>query len=876
MNLKSAAWTVSAVCTACSAFAAFEQKNPVTDESVTFTYVYKGATADASNADDWQDASGGHPANPPNAAGKGPYAPFAVDGDDLGADFPKVEGYKQVNLAPLEGWNLCVGAFKGVSLDLGSPTKLQNEGTSYIMVDASSKAKINYTSGNPGGTIGLYVAGALTFENYTRPKTADYYFKGAGKVVFQNAPSDGTHNIYRADFTLASEQDAPHKSVTKKYLVTGAGSRTFATSNATVTGLRADGTALESVTKKGVLYGDEAYGCYAFGQDEKGVYIAYIDRSATPSPVIGKIATSFITEGAPKEAYGATVATTPTAFGLDARYAQEGVGQVVVVTNATAQYGRVHGGTGYNAGSLSANIWMEVTGGSFDSIFGGSDSDRWEDGSAGSITGNIVLEVGGDTEVHHVLGGNYKDGRTPTITGDIKVVVRDNAVVKGLLAGAGISAHNNTATYAGNTSVLVKNVQSDNSGGRMPDGNSADSSDYIVGGGVYGTNANSKENVTGSTSVTVDLASDKTGTFVKHIVGGGLIAAGGAHRNRPECKVGGSASVSITAPKAVTFSGSIFAGGYLEAGNGDVTVAGTATATLNGGTYTGAKISGGVATGERTLNISGDTAIGASTVVGGFSAINVTGGSLRLDAPDTSDAVTITVAEGAAMSVPARTEETHYTLDGSGTVKIVLSAAGGQALGLKVADGQSLTLKCVNGAGEDMPGHTAKVVDGKVVVVQEVKPGETVTAEFDAEPTAAQLALFTAVPANDEAATAGQGSVIKIVSVRKGDKWTVAVAIDEAKMPDGKQIDDTLYAFGAEGLDALAGATEATPVTLAAGKVTPGLYYSIRYASDVRFTEGVGETERVLATADKPVALSVPKTDAAAQFYKVAASLTAQ
>ncbi len=146
---------------------------------------------------------------------------------------------------------------------------------------------------------------------------------------------------------------------------------------------------------------------------------------------------------------------------------------------------------------------------------------------------------------------------------------------------------------------------------------------------------------------------------------------------------------------------------------------------------------------------------------------------------------------------------------------------------------------------------------------------------LDAQPTSTEN--YTVEPADEAAKAAGQGSVIKLVSVSKGDKWTVAVGIDEDKMPGGKKIDDTLYAFGAEGLDALAGATEATPVTLAAGKVTPGLYYSIRYASDVRFTEGVGETDRVLATAGAPVALSVPAAaDVSVRFFKVAASLTAQ
>ena len=192
--------------------------------------------------------------------------------------------------------------------------------------------------------------------------------------------------------------------------------------------------------------------------------------------------------------------------------------------------------------------------------------------------------------------------------------------IKQLIAGAGISAHNATATYTGNAKVLVKNVQSDNSAGAWI---IADSSDYIVGGGVYSTNANSKENVSGNTEVVVDVPASATGDFVKNIVGGGMMPTGGSNRENPQCRVGGNSSVTISAPAAVTFTGNIYAGGFNAGGNGDVTVAGSATLTINGGSFSStATLNGGVATGTKALVINQDMGFGSSRIIG-FDAIAV-------------------------------------------------------------------------------------------------------------------------------------------------------------------------------------------------------------------------------------------------------------
>ena len=370
---------------------------------------------------------------------------------------------------------------------------------------------------------------------------------------------------------------------------------------------------------------------------------------------------SFVTPNAPTKALKATVKADNTAFGVNQAYTRVVNGrfaQVVNVTGSSAgETAMIFGGTAKNAeGAVDADIWMNVSGGTFGSIFGGSNCDNYQGARQSTIKGNVVLEVGGSTTANNVLGGFYKDGHGPTLNGNIDVVIKDHAVVKGVIAGAGMSAHNNNAAYTGNVKVTVKNVQSDNTAGALI---SADSSDYIVGGGVYGTNANSKENITGNTAVVIDLPDDATGSFVKNIVGGGFIPTGGASRGTPECKVSGNTSVSILAPAGVTFSGDIYAGGYLAGtSSGNVSVGGTASVTLNGGTYTGS-IKAGTATGAKTLAITGAVTLAPSQIFGFDTIVAREGGALTLN-----------IGSDVAMSNIATEGKGYIVKTGSGTLDV--------------------------------------------------------------------------------------------------------------------------------------------------------------------------------------------------------------
>ncbi len=152
---------------------------------------------------------------------------------------------------------------------------------------------------------------------------------------------------------------------------------------------------------------------------------------------------------------------------------------------------------------------------------------------------------------------------------------------------------------------------------------------------------------------------------------------------------------------------------------------------------------------------------------------------------------------------------------------------------------------------------------------------------LDQEPTRTEN--YTIMTADAAAAAAGQASVVKAVPVGPdaSGMWTVAADIDAEKM--AVKIGETLVAFGEKGLDDVVKEKGETPVTLAADKVTPGLYYSIVCSPSIRFDRDVAETARVLATGRAPVQLTVPgpRVDPATgkaytvQFYKVSASLTA-
>ena len=434
--------------------------------------------------------------------------------------------------------------------------------------------------------------------------------------------------------------------------------------------------------------------------------------AAQPMPV------SFVTPNGPTTAQGVVVESDSSFGGADT-YAQTVGGkaaQVVDVIGSAGSAYTIFGGMPYGTvGTLQKDIWLNVEGGSFKAIVGGNNCDSWSASGNNSLQGDVVVEVGGSAVVENVIGGHFKDGNkdiSPLVTldGNTTVVIKDDAVVKGLIAGAGISAHNATATYTGNAKVLVKNVQSDNSAGAWI---IADSSDYIVGGGVYSTNANSKENVSGNTEVVVDVPASATGDFVKNIVGGGMMPTGGSNRENPQCRVGGNSSVTISAPAAVTFTGNIYAGGFNAGGNGDVTVAGSATLTINGGSFSStATLNGGVATGTKALVINQDMGFGSSRIIG-FDAIAV------------GDGKTFTVTYDSGLATVTKMGGGVLVLDGDPYTGAISLAAGSVKSATAITVTSTDRNKKVVADTESEPGYTIYTLDVRDATTVYLREGGT-------------------------------------------------------------------------------------------------------------------------------------------------------
>lgn len=319
---------------------------------------------------------------------------------------------------------------------------------------------------------------------------------------------------------------------------------------------------------------------------------------------------------------------------------------VALVTDAQAGnliYGLHAFNGGAGLGAIDRDIYLMVTGGTPGVISGGEDA-NWS-GTKTIPTGNLLVNIKGDTTVDYVYGAGLGGGtQNPLakIDGNIGIVVEENAQVKGSLVGGWQSRHNAIPEVTGNVSILIKNIQT-HEGDATIQNDKHCVQGFIAGGGVFNTN-NGRSLVRGNTSVAIDLPNDAEGSFMKHIVAGGLGVGGGDGNNvegsssvvisaldtvifpknimggghstvTNKAKVGGNSSVTINGG---TFTGTIYAAGD----NGENTlVAGTATLTVNDGDLMGATILPGTATGEKILNLNGGKL--PLNTISGFTTINI-------------------------------------------------------------------------------------------------------------------------------------------------------------------------------------------------------------------------------------------------------------
>lgn len=354
--------------------------------------------------------------------------------------------------------------------------------------------------------------------------------------------------------------------------------------------------------------------------------------------------------------YAKTLAATGnTSFAGNPTYLQtldSGDATVAVVTTAPAA-SRIYGlvaltGDDHGLGAITRDVYLKVSGGTPGVISGGEDA-TWS-GDKTNPTGNILVNITGNTVVDYVYGaglGGGTGGMLAKIDGNIGIVVDGDAQILGTLAAGWQSRHAATPEVTGNTSVLIKNVQTHATDATL-DGNPNCVQGWILGGGIFKVNGGCCK-IGGNSSVTVDLANSATGEFMKMIAGGGHNEGAGDGENTL-----GNSSVTINAPDTVTFSKKIVGGGhstgtnkaktgvnssvtlnggtytstiYAAGDNGDNTlVSGSATVNLLAGDFTAATLQAGAASGAKTLNVSGGKVVLTSAFATGFDTINFTDG----------------------------------------------------------------------------------------------------------------------------------------------------------------------------------------------------------------------------------------------------------
>ena len=235
-----------------------------------------------------------------------------------------------------------------------------------------------------------------------------------------------------------------------------------------------------------------------------------------------------------------------------------------------------------------------------------------------------------------------------------------------------------------------------------------------------------------------------------------------------------------------------------------------------------------------------------------------------------------TVANGVATTTTNLVKDTTYLLESNvptNATPVFALAASGDYIAFDKSFGYTFKGDVVIADGIVGLQVTSNEVNNVLTFTAEPFGNPTQTVNPDGEAlvvtaaTADDATNGVAIVIQDATAEAnGQADVLKLVATAGSEAgtWNVSVAIDEEKIVDP---DEAV----AEVAGVLAGS--ATEVTIAADKVTPGLYYSVAYCDTVdgTYTEG----NRVLATRASTITLSVPKdAQATKRFYKVLVNMT--
>lgn len=216
-------------------------------------------------------------------------------------------------------------------------------------------------------------------------------------------------------------------------------------------------------------------------------------------------------------------------------------------------------------GTIERDIWLNIAGGKFEIVGGGSYSLTSPLGAqsgpaaAWNLVGDTHVQIQSGTAVGSVFGSNVNAVKDPTHTGDSYVSVYSSQVA-GSVVGSGFQ----TRGQVGNTHVYIYKPLNLNDPTQVIDRTINDMSEGMIGSSVTanavvgGVLAGNNANMEGDTNVTLDFG-NTGGAMVKTLVGGNMNQATQAQT--------GNAAMKLLHIGGTAFSGHIVGGHDSSANN---------------------------------------------------------------------------------------------------------------------------------------------------------------------------------------------------------------------------------------------------------------------------------------------------------------------
>ncbi len=316
-------------------------------------------------------------------------------------------------------------------------------------------------------------------------------------------------------------------------------------------------------------------------------------------------------------------------------YSAENGYTAIHITGTSEGNGNVYGGANSdndNTGrDVTQDTWIRVSGGDLGLIAGGNYCQNWGGGGALNFVGDshILVTKDGETApmVNYIIGGNYKDGKSPVFTGNSYITVESDSV-GGIIGGSSL-AHSSSTTFKGNSNIFIYTPQT-----QTPDTNldsiAAANAGLIIGGNAKTNNVGGGMTFIGDTNIVLDFNGVTAESTMARAIYGGSYNAGASASHQ------GNTNITIRNAASTTFSKLIIGGSVM--GGVSSSISGKATIDISSGTFSDAIIGGHYDTGNASNFSLGGTAL---TLSGGTFNSFITGGNYDNATGDSANTWTI-------------------------------------------------------------------------------------------------------------------------------------------------------------------------------------------------------------------------------------------